>query len=100
LTCPGTASGHHPHRATHLSAFAAERFDCVITLCDRVREVCPKFPGHPGYLHWSIPDPAAPGGGDADTRPAFERLAADLETRVGFLLAAIGAPAQPPAQEA
>jgi len=88
------------HRATHLSAFAAERFDCVITLCDRVREVCPKFPGHPGYLHWSIPDPAAPGGGDADTRPAFERLAADLETRVGFLLAAIGAPAQPPAQEA
>ena len=42
-------------------------------------------------MHWSIPDPAAPGGTDEDTYPAFERMAAELETRVGFLLATIGA---------
>ncbi len=80
------------HRGKHLSACAAERFDYVITLCDRVREVCPEFPGHPGYLHWSIPDPAASGGSDEDTYPAFEHLAAELDTRIGFLLAAISAP--------
>src|SRR5918995_5612533 len=31
----------------HLSEFAGERFDYVISLCDRVREVCPEFPGGP-----------------------------------------------------
>jgi protein-tyrosine-phosphatase/DNA-binding transcriptional ArsR family regulator len=78
-------------RSTHLSVFAARRFDHVITLCDRVREACPEFPGHPGYIHWSIPDPAAAGGRGEDTYPAFQALAAELETRVGFLLAAISA---------
>ena len=66
----------------------------MITLCDRVREVCPEFPGHPGYVHWSIPDPAASGGSDEDTYPAFEQMAAELETRIGFWLAAIRA--EPP----
>ena len=84
-----------------LSVFTSRRFDYVITLCDRVREVCPEFPGHPGYLHWSIPDPAACGGGDEDTYPAFERMAAELETRIGFWLAGLGAaPGQAPIQEA
>jgi protein-tyrosine-phosphatase/DNA-binding transcriptional ArsR family regulator len=75
----------------HLSTVERQRFDFVITLCDRVREVCPEFPGRAEQLHWSIPDPAAPGGTDQDTYPAFERMAAELETRIGFLLAMIGA---------
>lgn len=84
-----------------LSVFTSRRFDYVITLCDRVREVCPEFPGHPGYLHWSIPDPAAGDGSDEDTYPAFERMAAELETRIGFWLAGLGAaPVQAPIQEA
>jgi protein-tyrosine-phosphatase len=77
-----------------------QRFDYVITLCDRVREVCPQFPGRAEQLHWSIPDPAAPSGAGRDTYPAFERMAAELETRIGFLLAAIGAaPVQASIQE-
>jgi protein-tyrosine-phosphatase/DNA-binding transcriptional ArsR family regulator len=91
-------AGQRPKR---LSVLARRRFDYVITLCDRVREVCPEFPGHPGYLHWSIPDPAAAGGSDQDTYPAFEQMAAELETRIGFWLAAIGAaPAPASVQEA
>jgi protein-tyrosine-phosphatase/DNA-binding transcriptional ArsR family regulator len=79
----------------HLSAYEGQRFDYVITLCDRVREVCPEFPGRAEQAHWSIPDPAAPGGTDEDTYPAFERMAAELETRIGFLLAALGAAPAP-----
>jgi len=87
-------------RPKHLSVFAGQHFDYVITLCDRVREICPEFPGHPGYLHWSIPDPAA-ADGVQDTYPAFELMAAELETRIGFWLPAVGAaPAPAPIQEA
>jgi protein-tyrosine-phosphatase/DNA-binding transcriptional ArsR family regulator len=87
--------------AKHLSAFAADRFGYVITLCDRVREVCPEFPGHPRHIHWSIPDPAAAGDTDEASYPAFQATAAELEARIGFLLAAIAAtPARSAHQEA
>jgi ArsR family transcriptional regulator, arsenate/arsenite/antimonite-responsive transcriptional repressor / arsenate reductase (thioredoxin) len=76
-------------RSKHLSEFTAQRFDYVISLCDRVREVCPEFPGGPELIHWSIPDPARESGSDEETLPAFERTATELCTRVGFLIEAI-----------
>jgi protein-tyrosine-phosphatase/DNA-binding transcriptional ArsR family regulator len=78
-------------RSRHLSEFAGHRLDIVITLCDRVREVCPEFPGGPEPAHWSIPDPAA-AAGDAGGYPAFQRTAADLSTRIGFLIRRITPP--------
>jgi len=77
------------NRTKHLDEFVSQRFDFVITLCDRVREVCPEFPAHPDLVHWSIPDPALEGATDRATLPAFEHTAAELETRIHFLLAAI-----------
>jgi len=74
------------HRSKHLDTFAGQRFGYVISLCDRVREVCPEFPGHPQMIHWSIADPS----GETDPYPAFRRVAAELRTRIGFLLARIG----------
>ena len=68
-------------RAKHLDTFVGHRFDYVITLCDRVREVCPDFPGNPLPIHWSIPDPA-----QGDGYPAFQRTATELADRIGFLL--------------
>jgi protein-tyrosine-phosphatase/DNA-binding transcriptional ArsR family regulator len=76
-------------RSKHLSEFTDRRFDYVISLCDRVREVCPEFPGNPQAIHWSIRDPAREPGTDHETLPAFEQAAAELGTRVGFLLEAI-----------
>jgi protein-tyrosine-phosphatase len=81
-------------RPKHLGVFAGQVFDRVISLCDRVREVCPEFPGRPETIHWSIPDPAAgPAAGDDEVSyPAFQRTADELETRIGFLLAALAVP--------
>jgi protein-tyrosine-phosphatase/DNA-binding transcriptional ArsR family regulator len=76
-------------RSKHLSEFTERRFDYVISLCDRVREVCPEFPGTPQVIHWSIPDPAREPGSDEETLPAFERTASELEIRISFLLEAI-----------
>ena len=78
----------------HLRRFERMHFDHVITLCDRVREVCPEFPRHPALAHWSIPDPALEAGSDDATYPAFERTAQELESRIGFLLRQLIAPAE------
>jgi protein-tyrosine-phosphatase/DNA-binding transcriptional ArsR family regulator len=77
------------NRTKPLTEFAGRRFDYVISLCDRVREVCPEFPGGPELIHWSIPDPAREPGSDEETLPAFERTAAELSSRIGFLIEAI-----------
>jgi protein-tyrosine-phosphatase len=76
-------------RSKHLTEFTGQRFDYVISLCDRVREGCPEFPGAPHAVHWSVRDPAREQGTDEQTLPAFERTAAELATRIGFLLEAI-----------
>jgi ArsR family transcriptional regulator, arsenate/arsenite/antimonite-responsive transcriptional repressor / arsenate reductase (thioredoxin) len=76
-------------RSKALIEFTGQTFDYVISLCDRVREVCPEFPGTPQAVHWSVRDPAREPGTDDETLPAFERTAAELETRVTYLLEAI-----------
>ncbi len=93
-------SGHEP---THLRRFSRSRFDRVITLCDKVREICPRFPGSPLTAHWSIADPAAPIGAtgrstgrsaaaeDADALARFEHVADELETRIALLIAELAA---------
>jgi protein-tyrosine-phosphatase len=76
-------------RSKHVGTFQRRRFDLVVTLCDRVREVCPELTGSPDRIHWSIPDPGLEGDTDAATYPAFERTARELEARVHFLLSEI-----------
>jgi protein-tyrosine-phosphatase len=81
-------AGHTPR---HLDALAGRSFDWVISLCDRVREVCPEFPAHPETVHWSIANPVT-GDPDEVTYPLFAQTAAELATRIEFLLAAISEP--------
>jgi len=70
-----------------LTRFTRSRFDRVITLCDKVREICPEFAGAPIAGHWSIADPAGDGGGDEATYDAFVQVADEIEGRVALLLA-------------
>ncbi|TDC54057.1 ArsR family transcriptional regulator [Actinomadura sp. KC345] len=69
-------------RPRHLDTVTGRRFDYVISLCDKVREVCPDLPGGPRRVHWSMPDPAASGGGES----TFVRTAAEIDTRIRHLL--------------
>ena len=75
-------------RSKHLSEFSGERFDYVISLCDRVREVCPDF-RWPRAHPLERPRPGARTGNDAETLPAFERTADELATRIDFFIDAI-----------
>jgi protein-tyrosine-phosphatase/DNA-binding transcriptional ArsR family regulator len=73
-------------RPRHLDTVTGRRFDYVISLCDKAREACPDFPDHPRRVHWSVPDPDAAGDADQDSYPAFQRTAADIDTRIRHLL--------------
>src|SRR3954452_17785650 len=76
-------------RSKSIAEFADGRLDYVVTLCDRVREICPEFPSVAEAIHWSIADPAREPGSDQETLPAFEQTARELSTRISFLIAAI-----------
>ena len=77
-------SGNAPRSVDGL---ARERWDYVVTVCDRAKESCPIFPGAPALAHWSIPDPADVAGSDAEKRAAFRDTFLDLSRRIDLLLA-------------
>ncbi len=70
----------------HLNQFLGQNFDYIVTVCDRVRESCPVFPGDPEQIHWSFPDPAAVAGDPATREKAFSDTASQLRVRIEYLL--------------
>jgi protein-tyrosine-phosphatase len=76
-------------RSKHLDELAGQRFDVVVTLCDRLREICPTFPDLPQLIHWSIADPSRIGETPEETFAAFEATVTELDKRIGFLLAGL-----------
>lgn len=100
------SAGSHPAQAVHplairalaqqgiqmgqsvpksLEVFVGQSFDRVITLCDRVRERCPTW-GDSSPMHWSLPDPSAVEGSEAERQQIFDQLASQLDVRIRLLL--------------
>jgi ArsR family transcriptional regulator, arsenate/arsenite/antimonite-responsive transcriptional repressor / arsenate reductase (thioredoxin) len=75
------------NEAKPLSRYSRSRFDRIITLCDKVREVRLEFPGSPSTAHWSTPDPATEAESDGTSYSAFQRVAVEIDERVTLLLA-------------
>ncbi len=73
-------------RPRHLDTVAGHRFDHLISLCDKVREAYPEFGHQPRRTHWSIPDPAVGSDNDQASYPAFRHMAAEIDTRIRYLL--------------
>ena len=74
--------------------FLRESFDTVITVCDHAAQNCPHFPlaaaarpGHVQRIHWSLPDPAAEQGDEAQRLAAFGRVRDELGRRLRAWLA-------------
>jgi len=70
----------------HCETFFREHFDAIVTVCDRVRELCPLFPNDPERIHWSFPDPAQVEGTEEVQYAAFEQTARQLTTRIRLLI--------------
>jgi arsenate reductase len=69
-------------RSKAVTEFLGQRFDYVVTVCDRARQTCPVFPGRHESLHWDLEDPAEVEGSDADKLAAFRRT----RTQMGDLI--------------
>lgn len=73
-------------RPKHFDDFLGQHFDSIVTVCDRVREVCPVFPDDPERIHWSFPDPALVEGSEETRFHAFEQTSLQLATRIRLLI--------------
>ena len=76
-------SGLHPKS---LNTFRDESFDYIITVCDRVAEICPTFPNDPEKIHWRFEDPSEVSDPEARHR-AFQSVAAGIAGRLRIWMA-------------
>lgn len=72
-------------RSKSWQELADQRFDLIITLCDKARETCGAWRGRPVTAHWNLPDPAAVEGPLEVRRQAFVDVATQVAARIGFL---------------
>ncbi len=70
------------HRSKSVREFAGQSFDYIVTVCDNARDNCPVFPGTARRIHWSLEDPAAVHGTEAERLAAFRRTRDQLQERV------------------
>jgi arsenate reductase len=69
-------------RSKSTDQFINDRFDFVVTVCDRAREACPYFPGGHEQLHWGFDDPAEANGTEAQQLAVFRRVMLEIAGRL------------------
>jgi arsenate reductase len=74
------------HRSKNVSEFLNQPVDYVITVCDRAKESCPRWPGSGSLLHWSFDDPAA-ASESTERRDVFRRVRDEIEESIRKFLA-------------
>jgi arsenate reductase (thioredoxin) len=65
-----------------IDRFLDQRFDYVITVCDRAKATCPVFPGSTNSLHWGLDDPSEVQGTEQQRLEAFRRTKLELVGRL------------------
>jgi arsenate reductase len=78
-------SGQH---SKSVAAYAGQRFDYAITVCDDAKEACPYFPGATRQIHWRFDDPAGAGGSDEERLAVYRRVRNEISAAIdGFVTA-------------
>lgn len=70
------------HQSKGMDEFLDQGFDYVITVCDRAKESCPRWPHTGRLVHWSFEDPAAVLEPPDERRKAFRRVRDQIKTRI------------------
>ena len=69
-------------RSKPVTDFLDQRFDYVVTVCDRARESCPVFPGAEESMHWGLDDPAEATGTEAQRLAVFRGVMTEIAVRM------------------
>ena len=68
-------------KSKDVAVYGNEKFDYVITVCDRAQQECPIFPGAEP-IHWGFDDPAAaPAGRELEM---FRRVRDEIKQRLNL----------------
>ncbi|MBI5672647.1 MAG: arsenate reductase ArsC [Nitrospirae bacterium] len=73
-------------RSKSMGEFTDQTFDDVITVCDRAKESCPRWPQTGRLIHWSFDDPAAGTGSPEEQRHAFRTVRDQIKAHLEELL--------------
>ena len=73
-------------RSKSVDEFTGDRFDFVITVCDRARQSCPVFPGAERSLHWGFDDPSEAEGSEDERLAVFRRVLSEVTMRMRAFL--------------
>ena len=73
-------------RSKSVGEFLGQRFDYVVTVCDRARASCPVFPGGSETLHWGLDDPVEVEGTEAERQAAFDRVLVGVGRRINAFI--------------
>jgi protein-tyrosine-phosphatase len=76
----------HEQYPKHFERYRGQHFDAIVTVCDRVREVCPIFPDDPERIHWSFPDPTEVVGSETEQYAVFKWMGLQLTCRLRLLM--------------
>ncbi|NVZ99219.1 arsenate reductase ArsC [Pseudomonas gingeri] len=68
-------------RSKSINEFRTERFDYVITLCDKSAIECQSMPGAGEFIAWDFPDPVT-----SDDPSAFRHTLHDIHERIKFFV--------------
>jgi len=67
--------------------FLDQKFDYVITVCDRAKQSCPVFPGA-APIHWGFDDPAEMAGSPEAQLKTFQRVRDEILNRIRLFVLA------------
>jgi len=74
------------HTSKDLEVFGDQKFDYVLTVCDRAKEICPAYPQQTRLIHWSFDDPAE-AEGTVDVRLIeFRRVRDEIQEKLDLFV--------------
>ena len=71
------------HKSKSVKQFLDEKFDYVVTVCDKANEACPFFPGAKNTMHRGFQDPSLAKGTEEEIMEVFRSVRDEIKEWIG-----------------
>ncbi len=76
-------------RSKSMDEFADQKFDYIITVCNKAKDACPTFPDDTQRIHWGFDDPAAFENSEEEMLKLFRQVYIEMVGRIRPWIAAV-----------